>query len=154
MRRKEFTKRVLASAVGTVLTLASVGVVQVGTTGSAGADARALAPCIDLDNLRAWYPTSGSANDKSPTYTTTANCVDINFGWGSTSTSAAPQGRVRVCFVGAGYCQSSWKSYNGNTAPDTIVVASNVSNGTTYQVEFDWASSMPSGVQIGFRIYA
>jgi hypothetical protein len=110
------------------------------------------AACIAFDNLRSWSATAFRGTSASPTYTTTRNCRDINFGWAETSTSQAPIGNVRVCFVRAGTC-NTWKRYNGDTAALEIVIASNVSDGTTYRVEFLWNESV-YGSRFGFRAYA
>ncbi|GGN18838.1 hypothetical protein FHR83_004024 [Actinoplanes campanulatus] len=131
------------------MALTAVVGVQVATSQSASA-----AACISTDNVHSWY-VNGSAsagNSKSPTYTTTANCQDINFALGEVAESGDAVGRVRVCFVGAGYCQSSWKSYNSRTQ-NRIVVATNVSDGTTFKMEFDWGTGTVAD-RFGFGIWA
>lgn len=145
-------KKIMSGIAGAAITLSAVAVTQV-----AAVQPAAAAACISQANLHAWYVTNTSANSKSPTYTTTSNCQDVNFGLGSwdsdTEPNGYPRGKVRVCFVGAGYCQSSWKNFNGATSPSTIVVASNVSDGTTFKIEFDWGSDTDNG-KSGFKIYA
>jgi hypothetical protein len=138
----------MSAVAGTAIAASSIAALQLANPGAASA--APAAACISSSNLRAWSTTSGGTKT-SPTYTTTVNCVDINFGWAATD-NTIPVGKVRVCFVGAGYCQSTWKSYNGNTAADTVVIATNVSDGTTYRVEFAYSSA--SGEHNTFKIYA
>jgi len=147
---KQIRKNKVASTVaGLALTVASVAGVLAGTEGSALATPAAAAGACDASaNLHVWYAYYGSGTQSSPTYTTTSKCVDINFGVREFD-EKEPVGKVRVCFVGAGYCQSSWKSYNGSTQND-IVVASNVKDGTTYKIEWQWTS----GDMFGAAIYA
>jgi hypothetical protein len=148
--RKSFGKRALSGLASAVIALTAVVGIQVVTTQSASA----AVPCISADNARVWYvnASASSANSKSPTYTTTANCRDINFGQGESEDGGDAVGRVRVCFVSAGTCQSSWKSYNAATQ-FSIVVATNVLDGTTFKMEFDWGSGADSD-RFGFGIWA
>jgi hypothetical protein len=95
----------VSTIVGVAAAISSVAVVQLASAGSASA-----AACISSANAKLWTTTSGGTKS-SPTYTTTANCRDVNFSWYS-SGGVIPTGRVRVCFVGAGYCQSTWKTYS------------------------------------------
>jgi hypothetical protein len=110
---------------------------------NAAAESAVPGPC--LDNAAVGYVTASPANAYLPsasgTYTTTNRCQDINFSNRSQSGEQAFQALIRVCFVAAGYCQSSWKYYyqDGNT--DWIVIASNVKDGTTFRLEFQFFES-------------
>jgi len=147
--RTSMRKKVLSGLASAALALAAVVGIQVGTAQSASA-----AACIAAANAHAWYVSgaASSENVKSPTYKTTVNCLDINFALSVVSNNGEAVGRVRVCFVAAGYCQSSWKSYNSRTQ-NTIVVASNVSDGTTFKMEFDWGTGTVAD-SFGFGIWA
>jgi hypothetical protein len=148
--RSSFGKKVLSSLSGTVMVLTAVAGVQVATAQSASA-----AACISAANANVWYVngSASAATSSSPTYRTTANCRDVNFALSVVNNNGHAVGRVRVCFVGAGYCQSSWKSYNSKTTSNEIVVATNVSDGSTFRMEFDWGTGTVAD-RMGFGIWA
>lgn len=73
-------------------------------------------------------------------YKTTNRCRDINFRSFSRSGDEPLEANIRVCFVRAGYCQSSWKYYFGDRG-DWMVIASNVKDGTWFRVEFQFYAS-------------
>lgn len=81
----------------------------------------------------------------SSTFTTTSNCADINYRVFSSNDGSDPQGRIRVCFVAAGYCQSSWTTLSW----DPFVVASSVVDGTTYRLEIDWTGGYGNNFEAG-----
>jgi hypothetical protein len=148
--RSSFGKKMLSSLAGTAMALTAVAGVQVVTAQSASA-----AACISAANANAWYVngSASAATSKSPTYRTTANCRDINFALSVVDDNGEAVGKVRVCFVAAGYCQSSWKSYNSKTMTGELVVATNVADGTTFRMEFDWGTGTVADY-MGFGIWA
>ncbi|HEX7303957.1 hypothetical protein [Lentzea sp.] len=118
-----------------------VVVLTAGLVQSGGATASAApGPC--LDNGVVGYVTGGPANAYLPSatgsYRTTNRCQDINFSNRSASGEQTLQVLIRVCFVSAGYCQSSWKYYRDS---GWIVVASDVKDGTTFRLEFQFYES-------------
>jgi hypothetical protein len=69
-------------------------------------------------------------------WTTTSRCTDINFRVAEgTGTFSAD---VRVCFVDAGYCQSSWKRFGAGDADRWRVIASDVRDGTTFRIQIHY----------------
>jgi hypothetical protein len=72
---------------------------------------------------------------------TTNRCQDINFSNRSQSGDQTFQALIRVCFVAAGYCQSSWKYYYSDANTDWMVIASDVRDGTTFRLEFQFFES-------------
>ncbi len=114
-------------------------------SGQAGAATRPALPGPCLDNGAVGYVTGGPANAYLPspsgTYTTTNRCRDINFTNRSQSGDQAFQALIRVCFVSAGYCQSSWKYYYKNSSTDWMVIASDVKDGTRFRLEFQFYES-------------
>jgi hypothetical protein len=100
----------------------------------------AVGPC--LGNADWGVVTGGPANAYMPSastvYVTTKRCQDINFRTLSISGDEELQANIRVCFVRAGYCQSSWKYYRGW---DWMVIASNVKDGTWFRIEIQFYES-------------
>jgi hypothetical protein len=97
-------------------------------------------PC--LDNAGGGEVTGGPANAYLPSastvYITTNRCRDINFRNFAISGDEDLQANIRVCFVRAGYCQSSWKYYYGSS---WMVIASNVKDGTWFRIEIQFYES-------------
>jgi hypothetical protein len=114
-------------------------------SGVAGATSASPAPGVCLDNAVVGYVTGGPANAYLPsasgTYRTTSRCQDVNFSNRSGSGNEAFQALIRVCFVAAGYCQSSWKYYYTDAGHGWMVIASNVKDGTTFRLEFQFYES-------------
>jgi hypothetical protein len=86
-------------------------------------------------------PTNAYLPSSTGTYRTTSRCADINFTNRSHSGDEYFQALIRVCFVGAGYCQSSWKYYYKGSGVDWMVIASDVRDGTTFRLEFQFYES-------------
>lgn len=86
-------------------------------------------------------PTNAYLPSSTGTYRTTSRCNDINFTNRSQSGDEYFQALIRVCFVGAGYCQSSWKYYHKGSGVDWMVIASDVRDGTTFRLEFQFYES-------------
>lgn len=114
-------------------------------SGQAGAATPSARPGLCLDNAASGYVTGGPANAYLPsasgTYTTTNRCQDINFSNRSQSGDEPFQALIRVCFVSAGYCQSSWKYYYSDAGTDWMVIATNVKDGTRFRLEFQFYES-------------
>jgi hypothetical protein len=105
--------------------------------------ARSRAACLDNAVYGAVVGGPSNAYLPSPTgtYRTTNRCNDINFTNRSASGDEDFQALIRVCFVGAGYCQSAWKYYDSSEWPDWMVIASNVRDNTTFRLEFQFFES-------------
>lgn len=131
----------VATAASLAVAASSIAAVQL-----IGVQPASAAACLSTANGHGWAPTASTTNSKSPTWTTTVNCVDINFRVGSVS-GGNPVGKIRVCFVGAGYCQSSWKTLNSSGNPDVLVVATNVADNTTYKLEIDWTGGYGNSIE-------
>jgi hypothetical protein len=67
---------------------------------------------------------------RSTPYVTSSYCTDINL----KLTSLPGTAFVRICFVHANYC-NSWKTYSSTNT--WYAPATNVSDGTTYVVQFE-----------------
>lgn len=153
MSRPTKRSRVLAACLASA---ASLGLMLVSSTpatardrashrsdASTAASAQLRGPC--LDNAVFGEVVGGPSNAYLPTptttYKTTNRCNDINFSNRSASGDEDFQALIRVCFVGAGYCQSSWKYYDSSAWPDYIVIASDVRDNTTFRLEFQFFES-------------
>lgn len=143
MRHRILKNKFFSLLAGTAIAASSIAGVQL-----ISAQPAAAAACISVDNGHGWGPTASTTNSKSPTWTTTVNCRDINVNFASYRGDTRPTGRIRICFVGAGYCQSSWKTLQTGTH----VIATNVADGTTYRVEIDWTGAY--GTSTEFGVYA
>ncbi|MCP2250659.1 hypothetical protein [Lentzea aerocolonigenes] len=97
-------------------------------------------PCLDngVDGVVTGSPANVLLPSASGTYTTTKRCRDINFILRSSSGDERFQANIRVCFVRAGYCQSAWKYYYDDENNGWMVIASNVKDGTTFRLEFQF----------------
>ncbi|MEU8069661.1 hypothetical protein [Micromonospora sp. NPDC049151] len=107
----------------------------------AGTSAQLLSACYD--GAVTGYVTAGSGKAYLPSstgyYTTSSRCGDINFSNRSYDNQNI-NAQIRVCFVSAGYCQSTWKHYTSTTGA-WMVIASNVADGTRFRLEFTFASN-------------
>jgi hypothetical protein len=112
--------------------------------GPAQATASAAVPGSCLGTADGGVVTGGPVNALLPSasgsYRTSNRCRDINFRVLSESGDEFLQANIRVCFVRAGYCQSSWKYFYGDTGA-WMVIASNVKDDTTFRLEIQFYES-------------
>jgi hypothetical protein len=133
MLSQSTTRRRKTVAAGLAAAAVCTGVVQTLT-----ATPGAAASCLGTENVQRWNVTAGSGTYYSSVFRTTANCRDINFWVGAKEDADPyPSGRVKVCFVAAGYCQSGWKNFYWNQSSRTVV-ATNVNDGVTFKVVVEW----------------